>query len=449
VRLAAIGLALAALPARLWASGFMIQEQSGRALGNAFVGEAAAAEDASTIWFNPAGLTRLEGTQLVFGGHLILPQVVFDDAGSTLSPAVGGGRLRGDEAHNAGGVGLVPTAYLAHQISDRWRVGLGVNVPFGLRTNWNRTWVGRYHAILSELKTVDVAPTFAVRVVDGLSLGGGLDIQYARATLSNMLDMGSLCLENAERLGVPSAFCGALGLNPQSVDGFVRIKGDSWAVGGNVGLLWEPTSRTRVGLAYRSRIDHTLEGEADFEVPKKARVLRQASGALEDTGGRADLNLPDSVRFDIFHRLSTRWSIQTGVQWTHWARFEELRFEFDNPRQPTVVDPQNWDDTFRWGVATQYRPARGWVARLGFAYDYSPVPGPSDRTPRIPDADRVWLATGVGYQLTSNLVLDAGYAHLFAPTAHSRRADPITGHVLIGTYSADADIFGGQLTWFF
>jgi long-chain fatty acid transport protein len=440
---------VALVAGRAFGAGFAIQEQSGRALGTAFVGEAATAVDASTIWFNPAGMTRLEGTQVVAGGHLIWARAHFEDRGSHLNPAVGTGRLNGDEGGDGGAIGIVPDGYIAHQLSDRWRVGLGVNVPFGLRTDWNRTWVGRYHAIQSELKTVDVAPTLAVKLLDGLSFGAGLDVQYAHAVLSNSLDLGGICIENAPRLGVPPAFCGALGLRPQSTDGFVRIRGDSWAVGYNAGLLWEATSRTRFGLAYRSRIDHTLEGDAEFVVPKKARVLQTTSGALVNTGGRAALNLPDQVRFDIFHQLTNRWSVQTGMQWTHWSRFKQLRFHFENPKQPTVVDPQNWDDSFRWGVGTQYRFAPRWVGRLGFAYDYTPIGSHADRAPRIPDSDRQWISAGIGYRFTDRIVIDAGYAHLFALTSTANRADPITGHVLVGEFSGSADIFGGQLTWQF
>src|SRR6185503_13288707 len=117
---------------------------------------------------------------------------------------------------------------------------------------------GRYSALLSDLKTFNFSPTIAVRLFDGLSIGAGPDIQYAKAELSNMLDLGSICALNAPRLGQPPSICPALGLPPQSVDGFIRIKGDSWAVGGNVGILWEISSRTRLGLTYRSRIDHTL-----------------------------------------------------------------------------------------------------------------------------------------------------------------------------------------------
>src|SRR5205814_40973 len=108
-------------------------------------------------------------------------------------------------------------------------------------------------------------------------------------------------------------------------------------------------------------------------IPKQAAILRRTSGALRDTAGRADLNLPDGVRFDVFQQVTRRLSLQAGVQWTHWSRFEELRFQFDNPKQPTIVQPERWDDSFRWGVAGQYRPFDRWLLRLGFAYDYTPV----------------------------------------------------------------------------
>jgi long-chain fatty acid transport protein len=437
---------LAAAEAR--GAGFQIQEQSGRALGSAYVGEAAAAEDPSTIFFNPAGLTRLKGTQLAGAVHLILPNSRFENRGSIVNPAVGDGLLRGGEGGNAGEPAGVPVGYLAHQLTDRWRLGLGLTSPWGLVTDWERGWIGRYHARRSELKTIDIAPTVAVRVIDGLSLGAGLDVQYAYAKLSNELDLGTICALNAPTIGLPPAACGAIGLPPQSVDGFVTIRGESWAVGYNLGLLWEPTDDTRLGVAYRSRVDHTLEGDVEFRIPRQGQPLRQ-TGALVDTGGMADLDLPDVVRFDVFHRLNHRWAVQGGFSWTHWSRFEELVFEFDNPAQPTIVEPEDWDDSFRAGIAVLFRPLEPLGLRAGFAYDFTPVPNARRRTPRIPDSDRIWLAGGVGFAVTDWLVVDAGYAHLFGLDEDTRNPEPISGNVIRGTFSGSADIIGVQGTLYF
>lgn len=427
---------------RLHAAGFAIQEQSGRGLGTAFVGEAAIAQDASTAYFNAAGLTRLPGTWATVSGTMIQFDADFRNDRSYVNPAVGGGLLQGDGTQNAGGYAVIPAGYVSQQLNDRWTIGIALNSPFGLRTSYDRDWVGRYDAMLSDLKTFDLAPTFAVKLGHGFSVGGGLDVQYARAQLSNMLDLGTLCAENAS-----AAICDAIGLAPQSTDGFVRIKGDSVGFGGNVGVLWEPTEKTRFGVSWRSRIDHTLEGVAHFSIPAKATILRQQSGALKNTGGHADLNLPDVVRIGFFHRFGERWAVMGGADWTHWSRFQDLVFEFDNPKQPTIVQPQHWRDTWRGGLAVAFNPTSRWTLRLGSAYDQSPVPNAKLRNPRIPDSDRVWLTGGIGYQATDALRVDLGYAHLFAPgTTRINNPDPVGGDVVRGTYDGSANIVGLQVS---
>ena len=445
--LVAFAAVLVAPARRAGAAGFLIQEQSARGIGTSFVGEPAIAEDATAAYFNPAGMTRLDGTWLTASGSLIQFQAEFENRGSIVNPTLGDGRLRGDPTQDAATVGLVPAGYLTHKLTDRWSVGLAVNSPFGLRTDYDRDWVGRYSALLSDLKTFNFSPTIAVRLFDGLSIGAGPDIQYAKAELSNMLDLGSICALNAPRLGQPPSICPALGLPPQSVDGFIRIKGDSWAVGGNVGILWEISSRTRLGLTYRSRIDHTLGSTARFSVPQKAAFLQQASGALRDTGGRAELKLPDMIRFGFLHHVNEHWAVMGGIDWTNWSRFEELVFKFDNPAQPTLVQPEHWNNAVRGGLAVAWSPWKRWTFRLGSAYDQSPVPNARDRTPRVPDSDRVWLSTGLGYQWNDQLRVDLGYAHLFAPgTTKINNPDPVTGDVVRGTYEGSANIMGAQVS---
>src|SRR5262249_3927797 len=161
---------------------------------------------------------------------------------------------------------------------------------FGLSTGWEPGWVGRYHALDSSLETTNVNPSLAVKLTRWLSIGGGADIAYAKARLTNSLDMGSICQIFGARQGIPPAVCTAfLGLQPQKNDGFVRFSGDDWNAGYNVGLLVQPSDRWRIGLAYRSSIHHTLGGQAHFVVPPKARPLRKASGALVDTDGHASV----------------------------------------------------------------------------------------------------------------------------------------------------------------
>jgi long-chain fatty acid transport protein len=438
---------LAAAPA--YGAGFALFEHSGRGLGNAFAGEAAVAEDASTIYYNPAGLTLLSGTEFVSSAFAIIPGIHFDNAGSHLNPdVIGTGPLRGGDGNDAGGHVFIPTFFLAHELTSRVRLGFGVSTPFGLRTGYEGGWVGRYHAISSRLETVNVNPTIAVRVTDWLSVGGGADIEYAKARLTNALDMGSICQIFGAQMDIPPGACIAfLKLRPQSADGFVKVSGDDWNAGYNLGLLFHPSERWRIGLAYRSMIHHTLGGRATFVVPPPAQPLVKISGALVDTDGRASVDLPERVSLSAFQQVTPAWALLADITWTHWARFDELVFRFDNPKQPPIVQPEGWQDSFRYSLGVRYTPRPRWVFRLGTAYDEGAVTTDELRTPRIPDSDRVWIAAGVGYRPFERVVMHLSYAHLFALEQGIDNPDPVTGHILRGRYTGGADIVGIQLTY--
>src|SRR5438093_229194 len=324
------------------AAGFQVNEQSARGLGSAFAGDAAAAEDASTIFFNPAGMTRLSGTQFVSSGFVIKPTGNFHNEGSRLNSAVGG-----------------------------------------------------------------------------------------------------ICQLNAPRLGLPPQACVSVsGLRPQRVDGFTAFRGDDWNASYNVGVLLSPLDATRIGLAYRAYTHHRLGGSASFLIPKKAAILQRLSGALVDTDGNAALDLPDRVALSGFHQLTARWALLSDITWTRWSQFDQLVFNFENPKQPTIVQPERWKDSFRYSVGTRYEPTRQWSFRLGAAYDETPIPDDAHRTARIPDADRIWASFGIGFRFSDRMRFDFGYAHLFALAASARNPDPISDNVQVGSYSTHADIVG-------
>lgn len=169
-----IGGILSVFSQNLMAGGFLLFEQGVKGLGNAFAGGSAIAEDASTIFFNPAGITRLSGSQIEAAGYYIIPQAEFDDKGSTVTPVFGGAPLTGGDGGDAGVAAFVPNFYFAQEITDKFHAGIGISVPFGLATEYNRNWVGRYHAIKSELLTIDINPTVAYRLNQWLSLGAGI-----------------------------------------------------------------------------------------------------------------------------------------------------------------------------------------------------------------------------------------------------------------------------------
>lgn len=415
-----------------FASGFALTEESVPNLGQATAGGAALAEDASTLFFNPAGLTRLDTHSIIGAGYIVSPNVRFRNNGST---AITGTPLLGGNGGDAGSPEFIPNFYAAWSASDAIKVGIGVYAPFGLTTDYDSNWVGRYQATRSQLTTININPTVAARLSPEFSVGAGLNVQFARAELGNAIDFGLI----GRSVGLPTL--------PQRQDGSVEVAGEDWSVGFNAGVLYEPSARTRVGLAYRSPISHRLRGTADFTVPTAAQALT-ARGQFTDSDASADLNLPDTLSLSAYHELSDRWAVMGDVTWTGWSRFEELRVEFDNPAQPDSVQRENWQDTVRVGVGVRYQATDNLTLRAGVALDPSPVRNSESRTPRVPDSDRTWVAVGASYQASDSIRVDLSYAHLFVEDAPIDRVGA-SGDRLVGDFDSSVDIVGVQVNWEF
>jgi long-chain fatty acid transport protein len=413
-----------------WSAGFGLIEQGVRGLGGAYAGEAASTHDASTIFYNPAGLVRLERPELIIGSHLIFCYANFKNEGSR---HVTGAPLTGGDDGNAADTGFIPNFYYSRKISDRMSAGIGINAPFGLSTEYSRDWVGRYHAVKSDLMSVNINPAIAYRITDKLSAGAGFSVQYLKAELSNAIDFGTVLA------GVP-------GFSPQSNDGFVELEGDSWGVGYNLGLLYEFSPATRAGLAYRSRIEHTLEGDADFSaVPVPLR------STFSDTDIEGDITLPDSLSLSLYHQFHPQWAVMADVSWTNWQLFEELVIDFDNTLSDNRTQ-ENWQDSYRYSVGVNYMPNDQWVLRAGTAYDKTAIPNAKYRTPRVPCSDRIWAAFGAGYRVSDRFAVDFGYAHLFINDPEINKTatgDDMLRGALKGKYEAHIDIVSGQLTMYF
>jgi long-chain fatty acid transport protein len=414
-----------------YGSGFGIQEQGVTGLGQAFAGAAAVAEDASTNWFNPAGLSFLGHDELNVGGHAILPHARFTDAGS--ARALGFPPLGGPSEVTTDDAALVPNLYLAKAVSERVHVGLGVNVPFGLITDYDPAWVGRYHAIRSELKTININPNLAFRVSDKLALGAGFHALYADVELSQAIDQ--LTISQGAITG----------------DGLGRVSGADWGFGYGLGLMYQVTEATRVGLAYHSEIAVEPEGTGEFLVDPGLPAI--SGGAFVRTGVSGKVDLPQSVSASVVHDLGSRWTLLGDFTWTGWSSFPELRFRYDNPAQPDTVTTVDWEDTFRVALGGQYHASDALTLRAGFAYDESPVPSPEKRTPRIPDSDRYWLSVGGSYQPVEDIFVDLAYSHIFMEDAKVdnalESAVPALRHVVRGEFESAVDIFSLSLRWRF
>lgn len=415
------------------ADGFKLSEYSSRDFGMANSGYAALASDPSTIWSNPAGLSRLDGLQVNSGAFYIYGRGEFENAGSTNAF---GAPLAGTEEDDLFTDKVVPNVYVSAPVSDSITLGLGVNAPFGLATEYAPDSLTRYQAVKSSLQVVDINPSVAFELNDQVSIGFGVSAQYADATLSNAINFTAVCLSQA-----PAASCAQAGLAPQTSEGFVRVKGDDWSYGWNAGVMFEPEEGTRIGLSYRSAVNHDLEGEAEFGTPAGAAIF---SPVFTNTNGAAPLDLPSEAAVSLRHEVTGALALNATVRATFWD-LQALVVNFENPAQPSSRETLAYHETIKASVGVEYAPRPDFVVRAGLAYDESPTPQ-DERTPRVPDADRVVAALGASWTPSDAFTLDLGYQHLFFDDA------PIDsvgsgGDRLVGEFDNSADLFGVGLTW--
>ncbi|MFT7228036.1 MAG: long-chain fatty acid transport protein [Methylophilaceae bacterium] len=416
IRYAAIGFALAA-SASTQAAGFALIEQSASGMGNAYAGGAAIAEDASTIFFNPAGMTYIEGTQAIGALHLIKPNAQFNDKGSSSGGAF---TPLGDEGPNAGDLAFVPNFFFMTALSPSIKVGVGVSVPFGLKTEYDDRWLGRFQASKSELKTININPSIAYKLNDRLSVGAGVSLMRAEATLSRAVNFGA----------------GGVG--------DVEIKGDDWGFGFNLGAIYQLTSDTRAGVAYRSKVKQKLDGDAKFTRP----ALVPNAGAAADGDVTAKLDLPETFSVSLFSELNSKWDVMGDVTWTRWSRFEELRVLRESGTTLTVT-PENWENTVRYSIGATYHYSDAIKLRAGLAYDEEAIKD-EFRTARIPGNDRKWVSLGASYKVTPVSTFDIGYSHLFISDVKIDDNQLAAGNGrLKGEYEGSVDILSLQYTYNF
>jgi len=395
------------------AAGFALIEQNASGLGNAYAGAAAVAEDASTIFFNPAGMTYIKGSQGVGAIHFIKPNAEFNNQGSVNAV----GQPLGDEGPNAGNLALVPNAYYKTDLNENIKIGLGINVPFGLKTEYDKEWIGRFQGDMSELKTVNFNPAIAFKVNDKLSLGFGISAMWAEATLTRAVNFGG------------------------AGQGSVNIKGDDWGFGYNLGAIYQATTDTRIGIAYRSKVEQHLDGDAKFRRP--AGVPN--AGAAADGDVTADVSLPASLSLSAFSQLNDKWELMGDVTWTRWSQFERLAVYRNNGALLTETI-ENWENTMRYSVGVNYLYSEKIKLRGGLAYDEEAIKD-EFRTVRIPGNDRKWVSLGASYQMNPTSRFDVGYVHLFISDASidDNQIARNNGRVR-GEYEGSVDILSLQYT---
>lgn len=379
-------LLLAAFSGAASAAAFQLWEQNASGLGTAYAGSAAVADNASTNFFNPAGLTQLGGFQFSAGVAAVGPSYEFRNQNSTGTGGNGG---------NAGGWAAVPNFYLSAQVAKDWTLGFGVSVPFGLATEYDSTWIGRNQAVKSEIKTINYNPSLAYKVNDKVSLGFGINYQTIDAEMTN-------------------AFAGGY-----------RVKGDDSAWGWNAGALFTLSPAMRVGVSYRSAVEYTLEGTRSLGATSRSAT--------------ADIKLPDTFIVSVWQQVSDRWEAMGDLSYTRWNSLDKLYIRHSGG---TDIETFGYDNSWRiaWGAA--YKASDAAKIKFGLAYDRTPV-STDDRSARVPDNDRIWLSLGGQWNAGRAGKVDVGYAYLYVKDPSIRQNRPgvynINGH-----YDASAHILGVQ-----
>ncbi|WP_338919974.1 outer membrane protein transport protein [Pseudomonas silesiensis] len=378
-----ISLAVALASTQIFASGFALNEQSISGMGTGFAGRSSSADDASTVFGNPAGMSRLKREQVTGG-------VAFIDAHTDISDASSrpnGGTNKGDMVPFMG----VPMGYYVKPIDDQWAVGFGVYAPFGLVTDYENGFAGRYFGSKSEVQVVTLQPTVSYAFNDKVSIGFGPTINRIDGKLESNLS-----------------------LDPRAPDGEVKIKGDDTALGYNVGILVQATDSTSVGLTYHSKVKYKLDGDTKVNYGLLGAFGQSPNQKFDAS---LDITTPESVDFSVTHKLDDQWTLYAGSTWTRWSRLKEITVENSgvpaalNNSFGTITEEQNWHDTWAHAIGASYQLNKQWVLRTGLSVDQAPTNN-ENRSPRIPTGDRTIFSLGAGYSPTDDLTIDVAYSYL-------------------------------------
>ncbi len=435
------------------AAGFALIEQSVKGLGSSYAGVSASAEDATTIFYNPAGMTRLKGREFIAGLHMIEPSVRFNNTASSISPSFGGAALTGNDGGDGGVTGFIPNLYYSQELQNGYWVGLGINAPFGLSTVYDSNWKGRYQAVESKIKTLNINPSLAYRFNENLSLGGGVNLQYIEAKLTQAVDYTAVCLGVFGGAACTAQGLGVATLQSASTTGYSDNTASDWGTGYNAGLLYEFDPQTRIGLAYRSDVKYKATGKGDFTIPSAVSgagggIGPTVSAIFADAAITTYITLPETLSLSGYQQLNNRWAIMADVTRIRWSRIPEVRINFNNSLKSDSVERLNWKNSTRYSVGANYLFNERWTLRTGIAYDQTPIYQTTDRTARLPDNDRRWLSFGASYKGSSGMSVDVGYAHLFMSNTPIDRTGAL-GDKLLGSFQNQVDMLSAQLGWNF
>lgn len=439
------------------AGGFSLYtEASPAAIGNFAAGIAAEGGDAAIGWYNPAGLVLIEDRQLVIGGVGVFPSskltgtstfttVDPDPDAEPIAPYIQSfSRLQG--AENA----LVPAFHYALPLGERAGFGLSMVSPFGLSTRWGRTSPVRYAATTSKLMTVNLSPELGGEITDYLSIGAGLDLQWARVTFDQVIGSPAV-LQAFEQAGFP--------ITPTTLDSFSHNKGHSFGIGVHAGILGIFNDyHTRIGLNYQSKIGHMFQGKSTLTGRLADPDLTNSNAQFVSNYLFSNtIHLPEIVTLSAYHDVNTRLALLGSAVYTGWSVFQTIQlnniaaFSADTQTQALLSSTsiENYRNTWRFALGANYYLNYQWMFRMGVGYDQTPTNN-LYREVRLPDANRVALSVGSHYQMFPYLGFDIGYTYLFATdVVNINKTAPVgaSSNNITAHGNVHANLLGLQAVW--
>jgi long-chain fatty acid transport protein len=341
------------------AGGLLAYEVGTADVGLASAGYNARAQDASTVFTNPAGMTRLEGTQFLGSAQVLWSNVEFSTDSGT-SPLLGdedGGRVLGSDGWLPGGGG-----FLSYSVSPELKLGFALVGNFGAPLKYDNDWVGRYYVQETTLLGISLLPSMAYKVNPKLSLGAGVNAMYG--TYKNKVAINNV--------------------DPAYGDGRLKLDDHDWGWGGNLGLLYEVTAGTRIGLTWNSQVDLDFKGPAKFSglAPGLSTLLNNRGALNADL--KVKIKVPQQLMGSIFTQVNDRWALLGSVGWQQWSKFGHVQLGIDNTLNPTSLTTDlDFKDTWHGALGAQYRINDPWLLNFGIAYDSKFQDG-SDVSPLLP-----------------------------------------------------------------
>jgi long-chain fatty acid transport protein len=377
------------------AGGFQLSDHSISGLGRSQAGYGLVADDASAAFFNPAAMSLLSKKQFQIGAAFVKAEGKFTNTGST-------NLISGDDEDGAQS-SITPNIYWVLPIGERGRFGLAINSPFGTSTDYPSNFIGATDGLITNIETLNINPSFSYKVTNTTSVGFGINYQEFTPILSGKA-------------------------NPNLANSELRIEGDSKKFGYNFGIMFNFADDSRLGLSYRSKIDHEIEGSATF-----SGLPAGFNGSFAAT---ADFTAPETIYAAYTKPINEKWQLSLGYRWTRWSRFQELDILY--PTAPVALGQNNlittqWNDSETISIGTDYKYNSKWTFRTGFALDQTPVPD-ATRSVRTVDSDRTWYSIGASYNSNENLQFDVAYRYISFENAPVNRNVRGLGR-LVGEYN--------------